>query len=133
MTTGTGPTIGTATARDDWEERISLRSDEREPPPSPTCRPPAGSRPRPGAATSRCAGSRSRAPSATSSTAPRPARRAPTLEPVDHLGGDVLAVPDTWYVDTTGEPGTTYDYAVASVPTVTECGVARRRRHRPPR
>ena len=41
------------------------------------------------------------------------------LTPVDHLGGDVLAVPETWYVDTTGEPGTTYDYAVASVPTVT--------------
>jgi xylan 1,4-beta-xylosidase len=45
------------------------------------------------------------------------------LEPVDHRGGDVLAVPETWYVDTTGEPGTPYDYAVASVPTVTECGV----------
>ena len=31
-------------------------------------------------------------------------------------------MPETWYVDTTGEPGATYDYAVASVPTVTECG-----------
>ena len=47
---------------------------------------------------------------------------------MDHRGGDVLAVPETWYVDTTGEPGTPYDYAVASVPTVTECGDARRRR-----
>ena len=44
------------------------------------------------------------------------------LTPVDHRGGDVLSVPDTWYVDTTGEPGTAYDYAVASVPTVTACG-----------
>ena len=63
--------------------------------------------------------------------APRPRRRrtAATSTPVDHLGGDVLAVPETWYVDTTGEPGATYDYAVASVPTVTECGDARRRRH----
>ena len=52
-----------------------------------------------------------------------PARRVTRSSPVDHRGGDVLAVPDTWYVDTTGEPGTAYDYAVASVPTVTECGV----------
>jgi xylan 1,4-beta-xylosidase len=44
------------------------------------------------------------------------------LTPVDHLGGDVLAVPDTWYVDTTGEPGRSYVYAVASVPEVTVTG-----------
>ena len=55
--------------------------------------------------------------------APRARRLAATRSPpVDHLGGDVLAVPETWYVDTTGAPGTAYDYAVASVPTVTECG-----------
>jgi xylan 1,4-beta-xylosidase len=42
--------------------------------------------------------------------------------PVDHLGGDVLAVPDTWYVDTTGEVGRSYRYAVASVPEVTTPG-----------
>ena len=44
------------------------------------------------------------------------------LEPVDHQGGDVLAVPDAWYVDTTGEPGRSYAYAVASVPEVTVTG-----------
>ncbi|ROT28195.1 xylan 1,4-beta-xylosidase [Micromonospora sp. HM5-17] len=44
------------------------------------------------------------------------------LTPVDHLGGDVLAVPDTWYVDTTGEPGVRYAYAVAAVPEVTVTG-----------
>ncbi|GAA3829625.1 GH39 family glycosyl hydrolase [Streptomyces chiangmaiensis] len=44
------------------------------------------------------------------------------LRPVDHLGGDVLAIPDTWYVDTTGEPGVRYDYAVASVRSVTDHG-----------
>ena len=44
------------------------------------------------------------------------------MEPVDHLGGDVLSVPDTWYVDTSGEPGTEYAYAVASVPEVTVTG-----------
>ncbi|MBY8870269.1 xylan 1,4-beta-xylosidase [Micromonospora sp. PLK6-60] len=44
------------------------------------------------------------------------------LRPVDHLGGDVLSVPDTWYVDTTGTPGRRYAYAVAAVPEVTVTG-----------
>ncbi|GAB3933234.1 GH39 family glycosyl hydrolase [Micromonospora vulcania] len=44
------------------------------------------------------------------------------LTPIDHLGGDVLSVPDTWYVDTTGEAGETYAYAVAAVPEVTVTG-----------
>jgi xylan 1,4-beta-xylosidase len=44
------------------------------------------------------------------------------FRPVDHLGGDVLAVPDTWYVDTTGESGRLYAYAVAAVPEVTVTG-----------
>lgn len=43
-------------------------------------------------------------------------------EPVDHLGGDVLSVPDTWYVDTTGTPGVEYAYAVAATPEVTATG-----------
>jgi xylan 1,4-beta-xylosidase len=42
--------------------------------------------------------------------------------PVDHQGGDVLAVPDCRYVDTTGEPGRGYRYAVASVSEVTVTG-----------
>ena len=45
------------------------------------------------------------------------------FEPVDHHGGDVLSVPHPPYVDTTGAPGTTYWYAVASVPEVTVTGV----------
>ena len=44
------------------------------------------------------------------------------LRPVDHRGGDVLAVPDCWYVDTTGEPATSYEYAVASLGSVDEWG-----------
>lgn len=44
------------------------------------------------------------------------------FEPVDHRSRDVLSVPHPPYVDTTGEPGTTYWYAVASVPEVTVCG-----------
>ena len=45
-----------------------------------------------------------------------------SLTPIDHHGGDVLAVPDQWYVDTTCEPGTTYTYAVASLAAVDAVG-----------
>ncbi|TCM48018.1 xylan 1,4-beta-xylosidase [Kribbella sp. VKM Ac-2568] len=45
-----------------------------------------------------------------------------SLEPVDHHSGDVLSVPAPPYVDTTGTPGTEYRYAVASVPEVTTHG-----------
>ena len=48
MTTGTGPTIGTATARDDWEQRISHRSDERETAAVPDLPPPGGLKATPG-------------------------------------------------------------------------------------
>lgn len=34
---------------------------------------------------------------------------------VDHRGGDVLAVPDSPYADTTGQPGIVYWYAVAAL------------------
>ncbi len=36
------------------------------------------------------------------------------FEPLDHLGGDVLAVPHPPYADTLAEPGRTYHYRVAS-------------------
>lgn len=107
------------TAREDWEQRIATRSDEREVAPIPELPPPAGLtaiegqghvtlhwQPVDGAVGYLVL--RSEADK--------------ELQPVDHHGGDVLAIPDTWYVDTTGEPGTTYDYAVASVPTVTRSG-----------
>jgi xylan 1,4-beta-xylosidase len=35
--------------------------------------------------------------------------------PIDHGGGDVLAVPGPFYADTTGVPGTCYWYAIASI------------------
>jgi len=41
------------------------------------------------------------------------------FEPLDHLGGDVLAVPHSPYADTMVEPGRTYHYKVA---TWTEAG-----------
>ena len=37
------------------------------------------------------------------------------FEPLDHGGGDVLAVPAGPYADTTGEPGRVRHYAVAAV------------------
>ncbi|MEV8375552.1 xylan 1,4-beta-xylosidase [Kribbella sp. NPDC056861] len=45
-----------------------------------------------------------------------------SLEPVDHHSGDILSVPAPPYVDTTCTAGTTYRYAVASVPEVTVHG-----------
>lgn len=43
---------------------------------------------------------------------------------LDHLGGDVLAVPHGPYADTTGEPGVPYRYAVATVTDVDVTGLA---------
>jgi xylan 1,4-beta-xylosidase len=40
------------------------------------------------------------------------------LQPVDHGGRDVLAVPGHHYADTTGRSGTTYRYAVSALPDV---------------
>jgi xylan 1,4-beta-xylosidase len=39
-------------------------------------------------------------------------------EPLDHHGGDVLAVPHPPYADTTGSPGQTHSYAVAALADV---------------
>ncbi|WP_235518703.1 xylan 1,4-beta-xylosidase [Cellulomonas sp. Leaf334] len=44
--------------------------------------------------------------------------------PLDHQGGDVLAVPHGPYADTTGEPGVPYRYAVATVTDVDVTGPA---------
>ncbi|MEN3609813.1 xylan 1,4-beta-xylosidase [Plantactinospora sp. ZYX-F-223] len=43
--------------------------------------------------------------------------------PLDHHGGDVLAVPHPPYADTTGEPGRPYEYAVAALRDVDQPGV----------
>ncbi|MGK5740452.1 GH39 family glycosyl hydrolase [Micromonospora sp. URMC 103] len=114
-----------ADARSDWESRISLRSDEEGTTDgTPVLAPPDGVTAVAGIGHVRL------------SWAPVPGavgylvHRAPVrdgavegeLTPVDHLGGDVLSVPDTWYVDTTGEPGQPYAYAVAAVPEVTVTG-----------
>jgi len=43
-------------------------------------------------------------------------------QPLDHRGGDVLAVPHPPYADTTGEPGRTYHYAVAALADTGDLG-----------
>jgi len=125
MTTGTEGTAAIdheVTAREDWEQRIATRSDQRETVPVPDLPPPSGLTATGGSGhvTVRWETVEGaigylvhRAPAGSSRDA---------LTAVDHRGGDVLAVPGTWYVDTTGQPGTSYDYAVASVPTVNTCG-----------
>jgi xylan 1,4-beta-xylosidase len=106
-------------AREDWEQRIATRSDERQTAPIPDLEPPAGLHATAGS------GHVTLRWQPVDGAVGYLVHRAPAgsprerLEPINHLGGDVLAVPETWYVDTTGEPGVDYDYAVASVPTVT--------------
>ncbi len=114
-----------AAARDDWEARIALRSDEAVRETTPDLPPPAELRADPGSGQVRLSWQPvdgaigylvHRAPAGADGTSDG------DLEPVDHQGGDVLSVPDTWYVDTTGVPGRAYAYAVASVPEVTVTG-----------
>ncbi|GAA3732313.1 hypothetical protein GCM10022225_12920 [Plantactinospora mayteni] len=111
-------------ARADWQSRIALRSDEGDREVTPVLPPPNDLAAIPGLGHVRLG------------WAPVPeavgylVHRAPISDgavdgpfaPVDHLGGDVLAVPDPWYVDTTGEPGQPYAYAVGSVSEVTVTG-----------
>jgi xylan 1,4-beta-xylosidase len=101
-------------ARVDWEERIGQRSDAQAqghsgaalpPPDALTAEPGAGQvtlhwRPIRGAVGYLVH-------RATSPNGP--------FAPIDHGGGDVLAVPGPFYADTTGTSGTPYWYAVASI------------------
>ncbi len=112
-------------ARSDWEARIGLRSDEEGTTDSmPVLAPPGGLTATAGVGHVRL--SWSPVPGAIGYLVHRaPVRDGGVdgeLRPVDHLGGDVLSVPDIWYVDTTGEPGRPYAYAVAAVPEVTVTG-----------
>ena len=114
-----------AAARDDWEARIARRSDEADREATPDLPPPTGLRAEPGVGHVRLSWEPvegaigylvHRASAGDDETA------ADALKPLDHQGGDVLSVPETWYVDTSGEPGRAYAYAVASVPEVTVVG-----------
>jgi xylan 1,4-beta-xylosidase len=113
------------TTTDDWAARIARRSDQTSRGTAPDLPPPGGLRATSGIGHVRLSWEPvdgavgylvHRAPATSGGIAAGP------LDPVDHQGGDVLAVPDTWYVDTTGEPDCAYVYAVASVPEVTLTG-----------
>ncbi|OKI56204.1 GH39 family glycosyl hydrolase [Micromonospora sp. CB01531] len=111
-------------ARTDWEARIARRSDEGGTAALPDLPPPAGLTATPGHGHVRLSWQ------PVDGAVGYLVHRAPLdgdrvsgpFTPVDHLGGDVLSVPDTWYVDTTGTPGERYAYAVAAVPEVTVTG-----------
>ncbi|MEV4657011.1 xylan 1,4-beta-xylosidase [Micromonospora sp. NPDC049301] len=114
-----------ADARSDWEARIALRSDEEGTTTgTPRLAPPGDLVATAGVGHVRL--SWSPVPGAVGYLVHRAPLRdgvpAGDLTPIDHLGGDVLSVPDTWYVDTTGEAGQPYAYAVAAVPEVTVTG-----------
>ncbi|WBQ07028.1 GH39 family glycosyl hydrolase [Kribbella sp. CA-293567] len=106
-------------AKADWDERIAIRSDETRAVPLPDLDPPASVTAVGGVG------------QVTVDWSPVPGAvgyvilRGPddsSLEPVDHHSGDLLSVPGPPYVDTTCTAGTTYRYAVASVPEVTVHG-----------
>ncbi len=119
MTRATGATPGND-ARSDWATRVSRRSDESGRRGTPDLAPPAGLNAEPGVGHVRL--SWSPVDGAVGYLVHRAPAGQDAFAPVDHLGGDVLAVPDPWYVDTTGEPGRSYAYAVACVPEVTVVG-----------
>jgi xylan 1,4-beta-xylosidase len=109
-----------STARADWEQRIGVRSSIAGAP-IPELPAPAGLEAAEGVGHVRLTWQP--VPGAVGYLVHRAEPGAESaLTPVDHLGGDVLSVPDTWYVDTTGAPGVTYVYAVAAVPEVTAVG-----------
>ena len=111
------PVITGSSARIAWFETLGASTERDRPAPDvalpATDRGPRRARPRPGDGV---LVTRSRARSATSSTAAR--RETATSTPIDHKGGDVLAVPHGPYVDTT--PGVEGDnvYAVASLSSI---------------
>ncbi|MFC7546698.1 xylan 1,4-beta-xylosidase [Plantactinospora sp. GCM10030261] len=111
-------------ARTDWETRISRRSDQSAMAPLPDLPAPDGLTATPGAGHVRLTWRP--VEGAVGYLVHRAPLRGDEVSgpyaPVDHLGGDVLSVPDTWYVDTTGAPGERYAYAVAAVPEVTATG-----------
>ena len=105
-------------ARAEWEERIGQRTGENEPHglTTPALPPPDGLRSESGAGqvTLRW----QPVSGAVGYLVHRGASPNGPFKPVDHGGGDVLAVPGPSYCDTTGIPGTRYWYAVAALADV---------------
>lgn len=109
-------------ARSDWEARIGLASDESARGSIPVLDPPGGVRVVAGVG--QVTVDWQPVPGAVGYQVMRAPAGAPDdeLRPLDHGGGDVLAVPHGPYADTTGEPGTPYRYAVATVSDVSVTG-----------
>ncbi|WP_456785768.1 GH39 family glycosyl hydrolase [Cellulomonas sp. P5_C5] len=101
-------------ARTDWENRIGRRSDTAAAGEIPVLAPPAGLYASPGVG--------------QVTLHWEPVEGAVGYQvvrdgtPLDHRGGDVLAVPHGPYADTTGEPGVAHRYAVATVTDVDVTG-----------
>ncbi|HWM04323.1 MAG TPA: hypothetical protein VNP92_18455, partial [Actinophytocola sp.] len=100
-----------ASAREDWERRIGLPSDERLAG--------MGELPAPDGLVAEAGTGLVRLDwRPVDAALGYLVHRAPSadgpFEPLDHLGGDVLAVPHPPYADTMVEPGTTYHYRVAT-------------------
>ncbi|KQY21768.1 xylan 1,4-beta-xylosidase [Cellulomonas sp. Root485] len=103
-------------ARTDWENRIGRRSDTAAAGEIPVLAPPAGLYASPGV------GQVTLHWEPVDGAVGYQVVRDGT--PLDHQGGDVLAVPHGPYADTTGEPGVVYRYAVATVTDVDVTGPA---------
>lgn len=105
-------------AKADWDERIGRRTGAGEQ--DLTLPPPAGLR-------AACGRGQvtldwDPVPGAVGYLVHRAPEEAGPFEVVDHGGNDVLAVPHPPYVDTSGERGRDYWYAVAALPDVSRVG-----------
>ncbi|HEX6352408.1 GH39 family glycosyl hydrolase [Actinophytocola sp.] len=99
------------TARKDWERRIGMESDQPLTGTAPLP-PPEGLTATPGTALVHL--DWRPVNGALGYLVHRADSAAGPFEPLDHLGGDVLAVPHPPYADTLVEPGRTYHYKVAT-------------------
>jgi xylan 1,4-beta-xylosidase len=107
-------------ARSDWEQRIGIRSGEARTGTTPRLDPPTGLRAAPGG--SQVTLTWDPVPGAVGYQVFVAEGPDAPLEPLDHAGRDVLAVPHPPYADTTGKPGQERWYAVATLSDVAVVG-----------
>ncbi len=107
-------------ARADWEARIGRRSGEAGPAVLARLPPPRGLRAEPGRG--QVTLDWEPVPGAAGYLVHHASTRDGPFEPVDHGGGDVLAVPHPPYADSTGRPGVDRWYAVSALADVSTVG-----------
>lgn len=112
----TGPESSGGSARIAWFETLGAQTDRDRPAPPVDLPPPERVRAERGRG--QVTISWSPVDGAAGYLVHRASRREGPYEPIDHGGGDVLAVPHGPYVDTTGDPETEAWYAVASLPSI---------------